>query len=530
MQFQRNISSIGLLFAGIGSVLGSGWLFGPMYAAQIAGPAAIISWLIGGLMMTIIAFTFAELGTAFPIAGGMVQYAQYSHGPLMSFVTGWMVWVSSMTIAPVETMGLLHYAGNYIPGLVTEVDKTVVLTHKGLVAGAIVMLLMCILNYQGVRFFSRANTIITSIKLIVPILTVIVLLSIDFNSSNLSSATNGGFLPYGWHGVLAALPLGGVIYSFIGSNTVLQLAGESKNPQRNIPLALIGSVVFCIVLYSLLQIAYIGALTPESLNEGWKNIHYSGDNGPFAGILTALGLAWFVIILYGDALISPFGTGYIFTAATARTNYGLSKIGFFPKALQKLTKNSVPVRSIAVNYVLGLVLFLPFPGWQEMVGFIVSCFVISYIIGPISLIALRRVQPDHPRPFRLPAANAIALVAFYACNLLIFWTGWHTVYRMMIAMSIGLLFFIVHCYSSKESLWLKQWKTSWWLLPYFSGMTLISYLGTFGNGLGALAFGPDFIVIAVLTLVIFYLALKLSGKVAPMMLSKDDTPIMPTGV
>jgi amino acid transporter len=231
-----------------------------------------------------------------------------------------------------------------------------------------------------------------------------------------------------------------------------------------------------------------------------------------------------------DALISPFGTGYIFTAATARTNYGLSKIGFFPKALAKLTKNGVPVRSIAVNYVLGLVLFLPFPGWQEMVGFIVSCFVISYIIGPISLIALRRVQPDHPRPFRLPAANTIALVAFYACNLLIFWTGWHTVYRMMIAMSIGLVFFVVHCYYSKESLWLKQWKTSWWLLPYFGSMTLISYLGTFGNGLGYLSFGPDFIVIAILTLIIFYLALKLSGKVEPMTLSKDDTPIMPTGV
>ncbi|MFX8840765.1 amino acid permease, partial [Acinetobacter baumannii] len=90
--------------AGVGSVIGSGWLFGPLYAAQIAGPAAVISWILGGLLMIVIALTFAELGSAFPVAGGMVQYAQYSHGPLVSFITGWMVWISSVTVAPVETI------------------------------------------------------------------------------------------------------------------------------------------------------------------------------------------------------------------------------------------------------------------------------------------------------------------------------------------------------------------------------------------------------------------------------------------
>lgn len=512
MRFQRKIGAIGLLFAGIGSVIGSGWLFGPLYAAQVAGPAAIISWILGGLLMIVIAFTFAELGSAFPIAGGMVQFAQYSHGPLVSFMAGWMVWISSIAVAPVETMGLIQYAANYIPGLVVKTDSTHVLTGIGMLVGAGVMAIMCVLNYYGAHFFSRSNNIITTIKLIVPTATIVFLLAADFHGSNFHAATSGGFAPYGWHGILAALPLGGIIYSFIGSNTILQLAAETKNPHRNIPLALIGSVVFCIILYALLQAAFVGALTPSALAAGWNNLHYTGDSGPFAGIMIALGLGWFAIVLYADALISPFGTGFIYTAATARVAYGLSKIGFLPKNLQKLSKHGVPVDCLLLNYCAGLLLFLPFPGWQELATFIISCFIISYIIGPIALIGLRKTQPEIPRPFRLPFVNLFALLAFYICNLLIFWTGWHTVSHIMIALGIGFLFFVFYCCREKNGVWLQQWRTSWWIIPYLIGITIISYLGTFQGGINWIPFGIDFAVIGLLTVIIFYLAACLSLK------------------
>ncbi len=509
MTFERSIGIFGLLFAGIGSVIGSGWLFGPLYAAQVAGPAAIISWIIGGLLMTMIALTFAELGSAFPVAGGMVQYAQYSHGPLVSFMTGWMVWISSVAVAPVETMGLIHYMANYVPGLVTKVQNVTVMTKTGIFLGAIIMFLMCYLNYQGAKFFSKSNSVITAIKLIVPIMTVLVLVCMDFHATNFFATASGGFSPYGWHGILAALPIGGVIYSFIGANTVLQLAGETKNPQRNIPLALIGSVIFCIILYVALQIAFIGALDMTAISHGWKALHYEGDSGPFAGILSAFGLAWFVIVLYADALISPFGTGYVYTASTARVNYALTRIGFFPKYFEKLTQKGVPSRGIILNYLIGLMLFLPFPGWQDMVSFIISCFIVSYITGPIALMGLRKSHPHQARPFKLPFPIVSSFIAFYACNLLVYWTGWHTVYRMMIAMMIGFAFFIVHCCRQKNNTWIKQWSTSWWIAPYIIGMCVISYFGTFGQGIGKITFGADFYVIAIFTALIFFLAVKL---------------------
>ena len=147
MNFQRAIGPWSLLFAGISSVIGSGWLFGPLFAAQIAGPAAVVSWLLGGVLMIVIALTFAELGSAFPVAGGMIQFAQKSHGPFISFMIGWMTWISSVAVAPVETMGLIQYAANYIPGLVVSIHGTHLLTYFGIFAAACIMLGMCILNY-----------------------------------------------------------------------------------------------------------------------------------------------------------------------------------------------------------------------------------------------------------------------------------------------------------------------------------------------------------------------------------------------
>lgn len=505
MEFRRSIGTLSLFMSAVGGIVGSGWLFGSLYAAQVAGPAAIIAWILGGGLMMVIAFTFAELATAFPLAGGMVQFAEISHGPLLSYTIGWLVWLSSVVVAPVETLGLIQYAANYIPHLVVKTGNTHVLTSLGILLAAVLMLAMTFLNLQGAKFFSRASTTIVAIKLIVPIVTLITLLHLDFHIRNLG--TGQGFMPFGWHGIFAALPLGGIIFSFIGYSPAIQLAEEAKNPQRAIPIAIIGSIAFCIILYALLQLAFIGALKPSYFLNGWQHISFQGDNGPFAGILASLGVVWLVYVIYADAIISPFGTAFIYTASTARVNYAMTQTGFFPHYLQKLNKNGIPTRALIVNYFIGLLLFLPFPGWQSMVSFIISCFVISYSIGPIALIVLRRTQSDLQRPFRLPAAMVMAYLAFYICNLIIFWTGWQTVSKLLIALSIGAII-LIYRYVSSEIIRSKiQWRCIIWLLPYCAGLGIISYLGTFGNGHGIIKFGIDFMIIAVFSLGIYLMAI-----------------------
>jgi len=512
MNFQRTIGTPALLFSAVGGIIGSGWLFGPLYAAQVAGPAAILSWVIGGLLMIVIALTFAELAAAFPVAGGMVRFAELSHGPLMSFTVGWMVWLSSVVVAPVETLALLQYMGNYLPGLVHKVANAQVLTGKGMLVAAVIMMFMVVLNWHGARFFSRTSTIIVTIKLIVPILTLFILLIYDFHSSNLSAS--GGFMPFGWQSVLAALPLGGVVFSFIGYSPAIQLAAEAKNPRRAIPLAIIGALVFCILLYGLLQLAFIGSLKPEFLSQGWDKLSFPGEKGPFAGILTVLGFTWLVLIIYGDALISPFGTAFIYTASTGRVNYAMSQIGFFSEGFKKLNRHGVPMRAIIFNYIIGLFLFLPFPGWQTMVSFIISCFVVSYCIGPLSLMILRKTHPNQERPFRLPFANLFSILAFYICNLLVFWTGWQTVYHLLIALAIGFAVFIYRgiYIENKSEHW--QWRTARWLIPYLMGLGIISYLGSFGGGINVIKFGMDFFVIAIFTLAVYVVAIRSTKLVA----------------
>src|SRR3990167_5526764 len=282
MKFQRNITTVGLLFTAVGGIVGSGWLFGSFYAAKIAGPAAIFSWLLGGCMMMVIALTFAELATMFPVAGGTVRFIQMSHGTFVSYTMAWISWLAAVIVAPIETMAALQYAANYIPSLAHMTPQGVELTHLGILVAAILMLIMCALNMIGIKLFSKTNNVIVIWKLVIPFLTVFILLA-HFNAAHLIAY--GGFMPYGLHGVVAALPAAGVIFSFIGYSPAIQLAGESKNPQKAIPIAILGSLTICIVLYSCLQFVFIGAVQSSALMHGWAALRFSGDTGPIAGII-----------------------------------------------------------------------------------------------------------------------------------------------------------------------------------------------------------------------------------------------------
>ena len=98
-----------MVMLGLSSLIGSGWLFGSMEASKVAGPAAIISWIIGGIVIGSIAYDYVEIGTMFPEAGGMSRYAQYSHGSLLGFIAAWANWVSLITIIPIEAVAAVQY-------------------------------------------------------------------------------------------------------------------------------------------------------------------------------------------------------------------------------------------------------------------------------------------------------------------------------------------------------------------------------------------------------------------------------------
>ena len=521
MRLQRSISTVGLLLTSVGCMVGSGWLFGAYYAAQIAGPSSVLSWLLGGVMVAFIALTFSEISSMLPVAGGIARYSHFSHGSLVSFCMSWLAWLSCVAVAPTEVQAILQYSSGYFPGLVIKQQGVHVLTMSGFAIASVLMLLISLLNIMGIKLLTCFNALITWGKLLIPLVVVIVIMYHHFSVTNF---TAHGFASGGLHGILWALPTAGIVFSFLGFREATSLAGEAKSPGVAVPIAVLGSVFICSLLYVFLQIGFIGAVSPQALAEGWAHLNYAGDSGPFAGIAASLGLGFLVLLIYADALVSPFGTAVIYTTTTARLNYAMSFNRYTPAFMLQLNQRGVPVLAVVVNCLLGLFMFLPFPTWQALVGFQSIAIVLAYAVGPVTLLCLRHQLPKLRRPFVLPASKTLCVITFYFCNLIAYWTGWETIWRLMFAIMFGGILFAIQRSCDKKMVLPLQWRSALWLLPYFTTLTLISYLGNFGSGKAVIPFGWDFLVIFVFSLCFIYIAFRsrLSAQTSQEILAHDQ--------
>jgi amino acid transporter len=510
-QLKRHVGVVGLLFASVGSIIGSGWLFGALDASSQAGPAAVISWALGGLMILLIALTYAELGTMFPLSGGVVRFPHLAFGSFASYTSGWITWVAVATTAPIEVEAALQYATKYFPFTsehIVDGESVHTLTTLGYATAVVLMAVFVVVNFYGIKWFARVNNVMVGWKIFIILLVIAAFLLTSFNGENF---TSHGFKPEGWHGVFTAIATSGVIFSYLGFRQGIEFAGETDNPRRNVPIAVIGSVVITGLIYIALQVAFIGALDPAILDEsdGWAQLSFENDFGPLAALATLLGLGWLSVLLYADAIISPGDTGLIYTTATSRISYAMARNGNAPQVLARTTDRGVPMVSLVVAFVVGLIVFLPFPSWQQLVGFITSATVLSFASGPLVLGALRRRLPDRERPFRVPGGHVIPVLAFWAANLIIYWSTWPINWKLFVAVLIGFALLPIYHLLGQDvpDLDLKSGAT--WVLPWLGGLALISYLGDYG-GRGVIGFGSAIPIIFVFSVVIYALAMRFS--------------------
>ncbi len=513
-RMRRDIGTVGLLFAGVGSIIGSGWLFGALNASQLAGPAAIFSWLIAAVMIMLIGLVYSELGTMFPISGGVVRFPHLSFGSFASYTTGWITWLAAATVAPIEVEGALQYATKYAPFTKAhQVGSETVhtLTGLGYLLAVLGMAFFVLVNYFGIRWFARINNVIVWWKLGIIVLVIVAFAVTTFHTANFNSH---GFSTDGMHGVFTAIATAGITFSFLGFRQGVELAGETSNPKRNVPIAVIGSVAVTAVIYILLQIAFIGAVDPKDLSKGWTALSFTNDFGPLAAIASLIGLGWLATLLYIDAVVSPADTGLIYTTVTGRISYAMGKNGNAPRALARTTPRGVPLISLFVTFVVGLIVFLPFPSWQQLVGFITSATVMSFGSGSLVLAALRREMPEHERPFKLPFGDVIPFLALFSSNLIVYWAGWETDWKLFVAILLGFVLLGIFHLTGKGSMPPMDWRHGApWLVPWLGGLCLISYLGTYpeksehkGN-LGIIGFGWGFPIMLALTAIVYGLAL-----------------------
>jgi len=277
-RLRRDVGLLPLFMVSAGSVIGSGWLLGTLNASEVAGPAALISWIIGVILLIGIALIYAELGSTYPISGSTARFTWIHAGTLGGFFCGTYSYLQAMAVAPIEVEATLGYlAAKYWPWL--ENSKGL-LTGRGLLVAIAFMFAFTALNLFGIKWMARTNTIAMYWKILVPILTIILIMSKVFHGSNFHAA--GGFMPFGIKGVFIAIPLG-IVFALEGFEQAAQLAGEARNPKRDVPIAVVGSMLMGAAIYILLQLCFTGALNPATLaHSGWANpFGTAGKFGPF---------------------------------------------------------------------------------------------------------------------------------------------------------------------------------------------------------------------------------------------------------
>jgi len=515
-KFKQHLSLLDVTFIGLGAIFGSGWLFAASHVSAIAGPAGILSWLLGGVAVLLLGLVYCELGAALPRAGGVIRYPTYSHGPLFGYLMGFITLIAFSSLVAIEVVASRQYAAAWIPGLTKTGSSDPTLLGWGFQFALLCMFF--VLNYRSVKTFAVANNLISIFKFIVPLLVIGVLFTF-FKAENL---TAGGFAPFGVSGVEMAVSGGGVIFAYLGLTPIISVASEVKNPQRTIPIALILSVLLSTVLYVLLQLAFLGGIPATMLAGGWSAVAKQLSL-PYHDIALALGVGWLAYLVVADAVISPSGCGNIYMNATPRIIYGWAKTGTFFQIFTRVDEASgIPRPALWLTFGLSVFWTLPFPSWEALINVVSAALVLSYAVAPISVAALRRNAPNLVRPFRVSWMAVLGPVSFIVAALIVYWSGWSTV-SWLLGLQIAMFVAYILCgrfvptfhLSLKEQVW-----SSAWFIGFYAITIVLSKLGSFG-GIGVLAHPYDTVVVALCALGFYYWGVH-SGVPAHELRLEDD--------
>ena len=290
-ELKRSIGFFGLLFISLGSIIGSGWLLGALGAAQAAGPASLISWILAAVLLLSLALVHAELGAAYPVAGGTARFPYFAFGTLAGFTAGWAAYLQAVTIAPIEVEAAISYLNStkWAHKHLNMLHKNGTLTPVGLLIATAAMLLFTVINLAGAKLLSDSNTVMVVWKTAVPLIAVVAILALRFHASNFTAG--GGFAPFGAHGIFAALPAG-VVFALQGFEQAVQMGGEARNPQKDISRAIIAAMLIGAAIYIPLEVAFIGGSRPTNVLHGWSNPIGAGDFGPYYTLALAAGAGW----------------------------------------------------------------------------------------------------------------------------------------------------------------------------------------------------------------------------------------------
>ena len=243
--------------------------------------------------------------------------------------------------------------------------------------------------------------------------------------------------------MVEAIGSGGILFSLLGFRSAMDMAGEVRNPQRNVPLAMAVGLGICLLIYLVLQLSFLVSVPPESLHKGWSQLSLTAHGGPLVALAVGLGLSWVALVLLIDAVVSPSATGMAYLGISARVSWMMGECRLLPGALGRLNSRGVPHWALLSSLIISMLLLWLTPSWQGLVSFLTSTQIIALAMGPVSLLALRRQLPDAERRFQVPCPRMFCSLAFVMATWATSWTGRTALEGAVLVISIPSLMYVL---------------------------------------------------------------------------------------
>ena len=440
---KRTLGPVQLVALGIGAIIGAGiFTLTGVAAANHAGPAIVYSFILAAVGCMFAGFCYSEFSTMIPIAGSAYTYAYATMGELIAWIIGWAlvleyaVGAATVSVSWSGTIdSMLQSFGIQLPPLMlnSPFDPTPGVLNLPAVFIVIVISMILIV---GIQESARFNAVIVAVKVVV----VILFIGIGYffiNGDNyhpfIPENTTGKFGAFGWTGVLAAA--GQIFFAYIGFDAVSTAAQESKNPKRDMPIGIIGSLAICTVLYILYALVLTGVVNYVDLNV----------KAPLAVAVDRMkSIPWLAFLMKLGSLAGLTSVMLVMLLGQSRVFYSMSRDGLLPKLFADVhPRLRTPWKSnllLMVFVSLGAA-FTPIAQLGNLTS-IGTLF--AFVLVCIGIIIMRRTQPDLPRPFRTPLVPLVPILGVLFNFLLMYSLDRLTWIAFVVWMCIGLVIFFTY--------------------------------------------------------------------------------------
>jgi APA family basic amino acid/polyamine antiporter len=420
---------------GVGAIIGTGIFVVIGEGAGIAGPAVILSFVLAAVACAFSALSYAELASSIPVSGSAYTYTYATLGEIVAWIIGWdLILEYGVSVAAIA----VGWGGNFNAFLdsafgVALPDAIAKSPEDGGIfnlPAVFIVLAITLLLVRGVTESARVNFVMVVVKLAVLLFFIVVAL-FNFGTGNFQP-----FAPDGLDGVTAATAI--IFFAYIGFDAVSTGSEEAKNPSRDLPVAIIGSLVICTVFYVLTAVGAIGIATPAQL---------SGSDAPLAAALDeGAGISWAASVLALGAVVAITSVVLVIMYGQTRIFFAMCRDGLLPERLATVNQRYGTPAKLTIGLGILIAILAALVPLSEIVKLVNIGTLFAFVLVNIGVIILRRTRPDMPRPYRVPWSPVLPILGVLFAVYLMADLPWDTWVRFVVWLALGIIIYFAYGY------------------------------------------------------------------------------------